>query len=68
VTALGVKEAELGEPQIFDVTVAIENGESVAAFEHARAVIHQCGGCADVIFVGNPDNVRQKIEPSCFTY
>jgi hypothetical protein len=39
-TALGVKEAELGKSQIFYVTVTIENGESVAALKHTCAVIH----------------------------
>jgi hypothetical protein len=35
-----VKEAKLRESQIFDVTVTIENSESVAAFEHTGAVVH----------------------------
>jgi hypothetical protein len=64
VAALGVKQPELRETQVFDVTVAIEDGEGVAAFKHTRAIIHQGRGCADVILIGNPDNVRQKTEPS----
>jgi len=66
--ALGVKQAELGEAQIFDVTIAVQNGKGIAAFEHTSTIVHQCGRRADVIFVGNPDNVRQKTEPSCFAY
>ena len=68
VAALRVKEPELRKSQVFNIAVTVENGERVAAFEHAGAVVHQRGGCADVIFVGNPDNVRQKTEPSCFAY
>ena len=63
-----MKQSELREPQVFDVAVTIENRKSVATFEHTGAVVHQRGGCADVILVGNPDNVRQKTEPSCFAY
>jgi hypothetical protein len=57
--ALRVKEPELGESQIFNVAVTVENGERVAAFEHTGAIVDQCGGRPDVVFVGNPDNVRQ---------
>jgi hypothetical protein len=54
-----VEQPELGESQIFNITVTVENGERVAAFEHTGAVVNQCGGRADIVFVGNPDNVRQ---------
>jgi len=57
--ALGMEETKLRDTQILDVTVAIENTESIAALEHTCSVVRQRGGSAHVIFVCDADNIRQ---------
>ncbi len=57
--ALGVKKAELRGPKGFDVSISVENGKSVAIFEHAGAVVSQGGRSSNIILIFNPDNVRQ---------
>ena len=50
-------------PQQLDSSVpisySIQDGKGVSPFEHTRAIIHQCGGRTDVIFVSDSDNVGQ---------
>lgn len=60
----GVKEAELGYTKIFDVAKAVGDEERIAGFEHTSAIVRERGRSADVIFVGDADNVRQNEEPS----
>src|SRR3954452_9483986 len=57
--AFRMEQAELRRAEIFNISVSIEYCEGVSALEHTRAVVRQCGGSADVIFVGDPDYVRQ---------
>ena len=57
--ALGVKKTELRGPKGFDVSISVKNGKSVAIFEHAGAVVRQRGRSSNIIFIFNPDNVRQ---------
>jgi hypothetical protein len=58
--ALGVEKPELGGPKGFDVSVAVENGKSVAILEHTGAVVSQCGRSTNIILTFDPDNVRQN--------
>ena len=59
-SALGVEKAELRGPKGFDVSVAVENGKSVAILEHTGAVVSQCGRSSNIIFIFDSDNVRQN--------
>jgi len=59
-SALGVEKPELRGPQGFDVSVTVENRESVAMLEHTCAVVSQCGRSPNIIFIFDSDNVRQS--------
>jgi hypothetical protein len=58
--ALGVEKSELRGPQGFDVSISVENRKSVAILEHTGAVVSQCGRSSNIIFIFDPDNVRQS--------
>jgi hypothetical protein len=64
VPALGVKQSKLRCAEIFDVAVTIRDQKCVARFEHTRAIVCECRGSSNVVFVGDADNVRQNEEPS----
>ena len=59
-SALGVEKPELCGSKGFYVSVAVENGKSVAILEHTRAVVSQCGRSSNIILIFYPDNVRQN--------
>jgi hypothetical protein len=57
--ALGMKKTELGRSDEFDVTEAVEHGKRVAVLQNARAVVRQRGGRSNVVFVLQPNDIRQ---------
>jgi hypothetical protein len=60
VSALSVEEAELRGPKGFDISIPIKNGKRVAILEHAGSVVSQSGRSPNIVFIFNPDNVRQS--------
>jgi hypothetical protein len=59
--ALGVEETELQRPERFNVAIAIEDGERVAVFQNARAMIRETRSRAHVIFIVNGENVADSV-------
>ena len=55
-----MEETELRGRERFDVSVTVEYRKRVAVLEHASAMIRKGGRCANVVFVSDSDDIRQK--------